>query len=53
MVIEVIPLPLPPSAEPSKFQEFGCEVKGINLGVLQAEQFQEIERLLYKVSRWP
>ncbi|KIP01365.1 hypothetical protein PHLGIDRAFT_20676 [Phlebiopsis gigantea 11061_1 CR5-6] len=50
MAIEVAPLPLPPSADPSKFAEFGREVKGINPGVLTPEQFKEIEELLYKHS---
>ena len=43
MAIELAPLPLPPSADPSKFSEFGREVKGINPGTLTAEQFKEIE----------
>lgn len=49
MAIETAPLPLPPSADASKFTEFGREVKGINPGTLSAEQFAEIEKLLYKV----
>ena len=49
MAIELAPLPLPPSADPSKFSEFGREVKGINPGTLTPEQFKEIEELLYKV----
>ena len=49
MAIEVAPLPLPPSADPSKFAEFGREVRGINPGTLTPEQFKEIEELLYKV----
>jgi hypothetical protein len=50
MAIEVAPLPLPPSADPSKFKEFGREVKGIDVGNLTPEQFKEIEQLLYKVG---
>lgn len=49
MTIEVTSLPLPPTADPSKFAEFGREVKGVNPGTLTAEQFKEIEELLYKV----
>lgn len=49
MAIELAPLPLPPSADPSKFTEFGKEVKGVNPGELTPEQFKEIEKLLYKV----
>ena len=51
MAIETAPLPLPPSADPSKFTEFGREVKGVNPGTLTAEQFKEVEELLYKVRR--
>lgn len=49
MAIAVAPLPLPPSADPSKFAEFGREVKGVNPGALSPEEFKEIEQLLYKV----
>ena len=49
MAIELAPLPLPPSADASKFTEFGREVKGVNPGTLTPEQFKEIEQLLYKV----
>lgn len=49
MAIETAPLPLPPSADASKFTEFGREVKGVNPGTLSPEQFAEIENLLYKV----
>ena len=49
MAIELAPLPLPPSADPSKFTEFGCEVKGVDPGSLTPEQLKEIERLLYTV----
>lgn len=50
MAIEVVPLPLPPSADASKFKDFGREVKGLDVGNLTPEQFKEIEELLYKVS---
>lgn len=49
MAIEVAPLPLPASADPSKFTDFGREVKGVNPGSLTPEEFKEIEELLYKV----
>ncbi|KAF9651921.1 Clavaminate synthase-like protein [Thelephora ganbajun] len=49
MAIEVLPLPLPSSADPSKFRDFGREVKGIHPGRLTDEEFKEIEQLLYKV----
>ncbi|KAF8753723.1 Alpha-ketoglutarate dependent xanthine dioxygenase [Rhizoctonia solani] len=50
MAIEVLPLPLPPSADASKFKEFGREVKGVDVGNLTPEQFKEIEELLYKYN---
>ena len=50
MTLESVPLPLPPSADPGKFIEFGREVRGVDPGKLTAEQFKEIEELLYKVS---
>ena len=51
MTIELASLPLPPSADLSKFTEFGREVKGVDPGSLTLEQFEEIERLLYKVRQ--
>lgn len=51
--VAVSPLPLPPSADPSKFTDFGREVKGVNPGALTPEEFKEIEQLLYKVRRVP
>jgi hypothetical protein len=50
MSIQVESLPLPPSANPASFPEFGREVKGVHPGELTPEQFKEIEELLYKVS---
>ena len=47
--IQVASLPLPPSADASKFAEFGREVKGVDPGNLTEEQFKVIEELLYKV----
>ena len=49
MAIEVHPLPLPSSADPSKFKDFGREVRGVHPGRLTDEEFKEIEQLLYKV----
>jgi alpha-ketoglutarate-dependent taurine dioxygenase len=50
MAIEIAPLPLPPSADPSKFTEFGRVVKGVDLANLSDEEFKEVENLLYKHS---
>ena len=49
MAIELTPLPLPASADPSKFAEFGREVKGVDPANFTPEQFKEIEEALYKV----
>jgi xanthine dioxygenase len=49
MTIQVNPLNLPPSADPSKFSHFGREVIGVNPGNLSPAEFSEIEQLLYKV----
>jgi len=48
MAIELAPLPLPPSADASKFMDFGKEVKGVDPGNLSQEQLEEIKLLLYK-----
>ena len=53
MAIELVPLPLPESADASKFSEFGREVKNVDPGTLSPEQFKEIEELLYKVRSCP
>ncbi|KAH9947803.1 Clavaminate synthase-like protein [Amylocystis lapponica] len=50
MAVEVVPLPLPPSADKSMLADFGREVKGVNPGTLTPEQFKEIEQLLYEHS---
>jgi hypothetical protein len=50
MAIELSPLPLPASADPSKFSEFGREVKGVDPGKLSEEDFKQIHDLLYKVA---
>lgn len=49
MAIELVPLPLPASADASKFADFGREVKGIHPGTLTPEQFKEIQDALYRV----
>ncbi|KAG6917384.1 hypothetical protein DXG01_002763 [Tephrocybe rancida] len=48
MAIELIPLPLPPSADASKFADFGREVRGVNPGSLDPGQFAEVQEALYK-----
>ena len=53
MAIETVPLPLPPTADPSKFNNFGREVRGVHPGRLTDEEFKEIEQLLYKVCVSP
>lgn len=53
MAIETLPLPLPPSADPSKFKDFGREVRGVHPGRLTDEEFEQIEQLLYKVCYLP
>ena len=49
MAIELTPLPLPASADPSYFVDFGREVKGVHPGELTPAQFTEIHDALYKV----
>lgn len=49
MAIELVPLPLPATADASKFVNFGREVKGVDPGKLDAAQFAEIREALYKV----
>ncbi|THU96895.1 Clavaminate synthase-like protein [Dendrothele bispora CBS 962.96] len=48
MAIELAPLPLPASADPTKFTDFGREVKGVKPGSLTPELFEEIKDALYK-----
>ncbi|KAK0465906.1 taurine catabolism dioxygenase [Desarmillaria tabescens] len=48
MAIEFVPLPLPASADPTKFTTFGRQVKGVDPGNFTPEQFQEIRDALYK-----
>lgn len=49
MAIELVPLPLPASADPSKFVDFGREVKGVNPASLTSDEFKEIHDALHKV----
>ncbi|KAG6815182.1 hypothetical protein H0H93_010646, partial [Arthromyces matolae] len=48
MTIQLIPLPLPPSADASSFIDFGREVQGVAPGNLTPEQFSEVKEALYK-----
>ncbi|KAJ3572185.1 hypothetical protein NP233_g3260 [Leucocoprinus birnbaumii] len=48
MAIELAPLPLPPSADASKFANFGREVRGLHPGKLTPEQLKEVQEALYK-----
>lgn len=50
MPVQVLPVPLPPSADASKFQDFGRIVEGVDPANLSPEEFKEIEQLLYKHS---
>jgi hypothetical protein len=49
MAIELVPLPLPASADASKFEDFGREVRGVDAGNLSKEELVQIEEALYKV----
>ncbi|PPR02341.1 hypothetical protein CVT24_011685 [Panaeolus cyanescens] len=42
------PIPLPPSADPAHFVDFGREVADVNPGNLSQEDFKQIEEALYK-----
>lgn len=48
--VEFVPLPLPASADASKFANFGREVRGLDPGNLTPETFKLIEEALYKVG---
>lgn len=49
MAIQVVPLPVPPTADAAALKDFGREIKGVNPGTLSPEQFKEVHDLLYKV----
>jgi xanthine dioxygenase len=48
MAIELLPIPLPTSADASMFKQVGREVKGVDPGNMSPEQMKEIEEALYK-----
>ncbi|KAF7978014.1 hypothetical protein HWV62_1879 [Athelia sp. TMB] len=48
MAIELVPLPLPASADASKFADFGREVRNVHPGKLTPEQFAEVQDALYR-----
>jgi hypothetical protein len=49
MTIQLAPLPLPASADASKFENFGREVLDLHPGKLTPEQLKEVQEALYKV----
>jgi len=49
MAIELVPLPLPATADPSKFLDFGREVKGVDPSNLNEALLAEVKEALYKV----
>ena len=49
MAIELAPLSLPPTADPSQFHDFGREIKGLHPGKLTPEQLESVKEALYKV----
>jgi len=49
MTISTVPLTLPPSADPSRFSNFGRQVIGVDPGNLTPSDFAEIQQLLYQV----
>ena len=50
MAIELVPLPLPASADNSRFTDFGRQVIGLHPGKLTPEELTEIQEALYKVG---
>jgi len=50
MAIGLVPLPVPETADPSKFVEFGREVKGIDPGSLSDREFEQVKEALYKFN---
>ncbi|KAF9025440.1 Clavaminate synthase-like protein [Hymenopellis radicata] len=50
MAIELVPFPLPASADAAYFTDFGREVKGVDPGNFTPEQFKQIEQALYQHS---
>ena len=52
MPVELVPIPLPASADPNKFTEFGRQVQGVDLSQLTPLEFEVIEQAVYKVLIW-
>ncbi|KAJ6561518.1 Clavaminate synthase-like protein [Mycena vulgaris] len=48
MAIDLSPLPLPETADASRFADFGREVKGINPGALSTQELEQLKEALYK-----
>ncbi|KAE9394490.1 Clavaminate synthase-like protein [Gymnopus androsaceus JB14] len=48
MTIELIPLPLPPTADSSKFATFGREVKGVNPCSCTPDELEAVREALYR-----
>lgn len=48
MTLEFVPLPLPASADPNAFANFGRQVNGVHPGELTPEIFPQIRDALYK-----
>jgi len=48
MAIEILPIPLPETADSSKFTRFGREVRGFDPANFSPEQFEELKEALYK-----
>ncbi|KIJ50828.1 hypothetical protein M422DRAFT_203852 [Sphaerobolus stellatus SS14] len=48
MAIELVPVPLPETADASKFANFAREVKGFDPSNFTSEQFDELKEALYK-----
>ena len=49
MAIELVPLPLPATADPSTFVDFGREVKGVDPGNLDEALLAKVKEALYMV----
>lgn len=43
------PIPIPPSADPAKFKDFGRQVEGFEPDNVTSEQMEEIMDMLYRV----
>jgi len=50
MGIQLSPLPLPPSADPNAFADFGGRVDGVDPSNLSQDEFRQLEQALYKHS---